>query len=184
MKNPLFSNVEISDTSALDEFAKAAHEALRNSIIEFKYPEALRCGNGPDVWKKLVYEIKTSNEKILNAVANRAGVYAILEAKKDHDWMLKYIGQTTSKSSKTRIISHLVWRNKETKSGKFTGSKFDEIQSSVRRGKDIAFSFVELHPAALRQYIESYLIHEKQPEWNFQGTTLRDQVRSAHYCSL
>lgn len=184
MANPRFSCISLADTSALDAFAVAAHEALRDSIVEFNYPEALRKRDSGSLWKELAPDIRQANESILSQIAGRAGVYAILAAKKNKDWDLKYIGQTTSKSSKNRICSHLVWRNKETKSGKFTGSKFDEIQAAVRWKKDIALSFVEIHPATLRQYVESYLIQKKQPEWNFQGTTLVGQRKSARRCPL
>jgi hypothetical protein len=184
MANPSFSCISLADTSALDAFASDAHKALRRSIIEFNYPEALRGRHGENLWKRLAPQIRQANESILSQIAGRAGVYAILAAKKDGEWNLKYIGQTTSKSSKTRICSHLVWRNKETKSGKFTGSKFDEIQAAVRWNKDIALSFVEIRPAALRHYVESYMIQKRQPEWNFHGTTEAAQRRSARRCIL
>lgn len=184
MASSRFSCISLADTSALDAFSVDAHEALRASIVQFKYPPDLQNGNGQARWKELVPAIREANEAILSQVAKRAGVYAILVAKRNQEWQLKYIGQTTSNSSKTRICSHLVWRNKETASGRFTGSKFDEIQTEVRRKKDIAFSFVEIHPATLRQYVESYLIQRKQPEWNFHGTTLEGQRRSSRDCTL
>jgi len=56
-----------------------------------------------------------------------------------------------------RIRSHIVWRNKNTKSGKITGSKFDEVQKITLSGKKLGFSFVEIHPAPL-----SVITGEKQ----------------------
>lgn len=184
MKIRLFARISIADTTILNAFAVAANNALKSSVREFKYPEALKSKHGAMCWKEHTHEIKEINRKILKAVSDRAGVYAILVAKKDEDWTLKYIGQTTSKGSKGRLTSHLVWRNKETKSGKYTGSKFDEIQYAVKSKEKIGLSFVELHPATLRHFIESYLIEKKQPEWNFHGTTARGQRKSSRNCSL
>jgi hypothetical protein len=85
---------------------------------------------------------------------------------------------------KQRIRSHLVWRNKKTKSGKFTGSKFDEVQHHISHGFDIALSFIEIEPESLRHYVEEMVLARSNPEWNFHGTTLQGQNLSKHFCNI
>jgi hypothetical protein len=184
MSESLFSVVSISDTNALDAFAAEAHIALRESIVPFEYPKAVRSRKGALEWKNAIVEIDRMNRETLESIAGRAGVYALFVAKASGDWQLKYIGQAKGNGSKQRIRSHVVWRNRFTKSGKFTGSKFDEVQSAVSRKRDIAISFVELAPASLRHYVENYLIDAKQPEWNYHGTTAKQQIRSNSHCLL
>ena len=82
---------------------------------------------------------------------------------------LKYVGQTNAKGAKQRIRSHLVWRNKETKSGKYTGSKFDDVVNNVILGKSIYLSFCEISPESLRHYIEEKLFSSVENGWNIHG---------------
>ncbi len=181
---PLFSSVSLAETTALDVFTAAAHEALKNSIFEFKYPDAIRRRSGKVLWKDHISEIRLANKEVLSCIDKKAGVYAIFVAGPSEDWDLKYIGQTASSGSTSRICSHLVWRNKETRSGRYTGSKFDEIQAEVARKRDVAISFVEIYPATLRQYVESFLIQKKQPDWNLQGVALATKRRRSGRCVL
>lgn len=179
-----FSCISMANTSALDAFTQAAHAALSNSIVQFEYPRTLRSRSGASAWKESVDDIINRNKRILDALSGRAGVYALLIARVNQEWSLKYVGQVAAKGCLARIKAHLVWRNKETLSGRYTGSRFDEVQSAVSRKMDVGLSFVELHPANLRQYIESYLIHKKQPEWNTHGTTELGQLTSRRHCCL
>jgi len=82
---------------------------------------------------------------------------------------LKYIGQTKSTGARGRIRSHLVWRNKDTKSGKYTGSKFDEVVDKVTSGKCIYLSFCEISPSSLRHYVEEQLFIGVKNGWNKHG---------------
>lgn len=153
-----------------------AEKALRAKVCQFHYPERLKgraCSHA--IWKDIYREIDSMNEAILSAVTRKAGVYAILTADPEKDWQLQYLGQVKSSGSKMRMRSHLVWRNSETKSGKFTGSKFDEVQGALKLGQDIGLSFVEIKPASLRHYVEETLIGRFQPAWNLHGTTLLGQ---------
>jgi len=99
-------------------------------------------------------------------VAGKAGVYSIFRLKKNKQWELLYTGQTQSKTARQRIRSHIVWRNKKTTSGKFTGSQFDEVQRIIISGEKLGFSFIEIFPAPLRHYIEEMLIEVLRPPWN------------------
>jgi len=157
---------------------------LRNSIIDFKYPKAVQCKHGRDAWKANYKSIDELNETILESIKGRGGVYAIHIARPGKDWHLKYIGQAKAALSRQRIRSHLVWRNKETLSGRFTGSKFTEIQDAVCSGYDVAITFVEIEPESLRHYVEEELLKKKNPEWNLHSTTLRRQQISMIHCSL
>lgn len=180
----MFEKAIIESESHLTTLVNNALCALRKSIKEIQYPQDLRRRANIGMWGRRYKEIDTLNKHVLSTLKEKAGVYVILVAMPNKDWQLKYIGQTNESGSKQRIRSHIVWRNKSTKSGKFTGSKFDEVQHAVIQGSDIAISFVEIAPASLRHYVEEVLIKKKQPEWNFNGTTLQGQKRSARFCVL
>lgn len=155
---------------------------LRASVTPFLYPAMVRGrGGSADLWQPQCAEIDSLNQQTLKSVDGKAGVYAILTATQRQSWELQYLGQVKSSGSRARIRSHLVWRNKQTKSGLYTGSKFDEVQSALRQGKDIGFAFVQIEPSALRHYLEEVLIQRFQPAWNLHGTTLLGQ-RSNSRC--
>jgi hypothetical protein len=171
-----------NDHDPLTQLRADAEKCLRASVEEFVYPSALK-GRGANhkLWEIQCSEIDLLNQKTLKSVDGRAGVYAIFTAERQQGWDLQYLGQVKSAGARARIRSHLVWRNKKTKSGRYTGSKFDEVQAALRQGKDIGFAFVQIEPAALRHYVEEVLIHSLQPGWNFHGTTLLGQ-RSNFRC--
>ena len=122
-------------------------------------------------WRQNYKEIDRLNEILLDNISRKAGVYSLFTPNEKKQWELLYIGQTQSKTARQRIRSHIVWRNKKTESGKFTGSQFDEVQKIVMSGKELGFSFVEIYPAPLRHYIEENLIEELSPPWNKHKTT-------------
>ncbi|CAN7659665.1 hypothetical protein [Duganella sp. LjRoot269] len=161
----------------------SALQQLKGSINEFTYPDDLKRSNNKDMWKFRYKEIDNMNVDIMSAISGKSGVYAILSAQPNERWVLQYIGQAKSSVSKQRIRSHLVWRNKDTKSGRFTGSKFDEVQQALRAGNDIALSFIEISPASLRHYVEEMLIDKMQPAWNLNGTTAQRQRVNRMHCS-
>jgi hypothetical protein len=184
MEISMYKEVEISDKKILKELLSSARKCLNSTKVKFIYPDLFKEKGAVDTWKEHYKEIDKANIDVLNNIDKRGGVYAIFAAKPKKEWQLKYIGQTKSESSKQRIRSHLVWRNKKTKSGKSTGSKFDELQRLVVSGHDVALSFVEVSPESLRHYVEEELINKTQPQWNHNGTTLKGQKRSHMRCSL
>lgn len=174
----------ITEYDPLQVLLQACKEGLRENIHEIKYPSTLRCRQAKNIWESHTEEIDSLNCEILSSLTGRSGVYAIYVAKPKTDWNLKYVGQAKGTVLKQRIRSHLVWRNKNTKSGKFTGSKFDEVQSHISLGYDIALSFIEIVPESLRHFVEEMILARSHPEWNFHGTTLGGQDRSKNFCSI
>lgn len=120
------------------------------------------------------------NKNLLGHISGKDGVYALYILDGNNNWAIQYVGQTQSKTSRQRIRSHIVWRNKITKSRKITGSKFDEVQETILSGKRLGFSFVEIHPASLRHYVEETLIKDLQPPWNFHGIIKIKHNHTAH----
>lgn len=163
------------DYDPLGDLVADAKRYLRNQQIPILYPDALRKRHDLADWKRLISEICALNSGLLTGIANRGGVYAIwveARASTNLDWELKYIGQTKGELSRQRIRSHLIWRNKETNSGRFTGSMFDQVRSQVALKREIALSYVEVDPETLRHFLESTLLAKYHPQWNTQGTIL------------
>ncbi len=180
----MFRTVAIREQFTLDALVADVLVALRTSVVETRYSDSLRRPSNGGLWATDYPEIDKLNESILESLKGRGGVYAILVADPKGAPHLKYSGQTNAAGSKQRIRSHFIWRNKITPSGRFTGSKFDEVQRSVSRKFDIYIAFVEVAPESLRHYVEETLIKKKHPPWNFNGTTLRGQRRSERHCVL
>jgi hypothetical protein len=134
------------------------------------YPEPLREKVDLEFWKAFYKEIDNLNKKTLDQIANRPGVYAIYEKSSKAEPEMRYVGQTDAGGAKQRLRSHVVWRNKDTKSGKFTGSKFDEVFKTVTSGGEIYISFCEIYPASLRHYVEENLFKYLVNGWNIHGT--------------
>ena len=174
----------MTDQDPLQVLLQKCKESLRETIHEIKYPSALHGSKAIKLWELYTEEIDTLNAETLSSLSGRGGVYAIYVAKPNTDWSLKYVGQAKGTVLRQRIRSHLVWRNKNTKSGKFTGSKFDDIQSHVSLGYDIALSFIEVIPESLRHYVEEMILARSHPPWNFHGTTLEGQNLSKTFCSI
>ncbi|WDP92314.1 MAG: GIY-YIG nuclease family protein [Desulfobacter sp.] len=171
----MFETADIKSDEHLIDLVNSVRTKIKNNIIEVTYPEVLKQRSGKKIWEDLYKEIDSLNEKLLKSIESRGGIYIIFSAKPNEEWELKYIGQVKSTGTRQRIRSHLIWRNKDTKSGKSTGSKFDEVMSKVTKGHDIAFSFVEINPESLRHYVEEILINKCQPSWNYNGTNLTGQ---------
>jgi hypothetical protein len=167
----------------LKKLTTAALRTLRSSIVEVEFPDELRRKVEPDIWRDHYGRVDELNKSLLSAVQNKAGVYAILAARGDKDWQLCYIGQAKDSVTRQRVRSHLIWRNKDTPSGRSTGSKFDEVKSAINNGKRIGFSFVEISPPSLRHYVESALITQHHPEWNFHGTTAMGMQSHRKFCN-
>lgn len=170
LPEPIFKRVKIKSESSLMKLTNNVKSKLTETIFKIQYPTCLRCKKGINEWELKYKEIDTLNKEILDSVSNRAGIYGIFLLTYYNNWKIQYVGQTQSKTSKQRIRSHIVWRNKNTKSGQITGSKFDEVQKNVLIGQNIGFSFVEIYPEALRHYVEETLIIGSQPPWNKHGS--------------
>ncbi|MGF1752096.1 hypothetical protein L4C33_00645 [Vibrio makurazakiensis] len=175
----MFNQVQVSDMTPLKSLLTEARSALRTKHKKFTYPSELRSRTcSLETWEQNYKKIDLLNQDILDEISQRAGVYAVFsQSKQKPNLEVMYIGQTAGNGSRQRVRSHLVWRNKDTKSGKSTGSKFDELRSLVAKGYDIYISFVEINPASLRHYVEDELIQKIQPRWNHNGTTLAGQCR-------
>lgn len=180
----MFETSKLESNEHLDELVRCTREKMKQQIVEVKYPNVLRQKIGREIWDTVYQDIDKLNEKLLKCVDGRGGVYSIFTAKPEKEWELKYIGQVKSNGARQRVRSHLIWRNKKTVSGKSTGSKFDEIMSEVTKGREIAFSFVEIEPESLRHYVEEVLINKCQPLWNYNGTTLNGQKSKGHRSCL
>lgn len=163
----MFSTVSYQASKEFDplkELVSSAKKILKESMQLVSYPDEITVDN----WKSLYKDIDKSNCALLDSVNKKSGVYAILTLNHKNRITLKYIGQTASEYSKQRIRAHLVWRNKITTTGKFTGSKFNEVQAAVVNRRKVYISFVEIKPDALRHYVEESLLKYFSPEWNIQ----------------
>jgi len=166
---PMFKRIEVETEEHLLKLVASAKEHLSKSINNVRYPDDLRNEEGLSEWKDKYKMIDKLNKSLLSHISNKDGVYALYILNGNNNWEIQYVGQTKSKTARQRIRSHIVWRNKNTKSGKITGSKFDEVQKIILSGKKLSFSFVEIHPAPLRHYVEETLIKDLQPPWNLHG---------------
>jgi len=132
----------------------------QKNINEFEYPKELR-NSKKNTWEKHVSEIKRRNESKLKKISSKAGVYALFTKSLAKDkWQLKYMGQTASKYSRSRIINHLITKHKDT------GAKLEVIKKAVQNGKYIGIVFIEINPSELRHFLEERLISIHKPEWN------------------
>ncbi|MCD6185961.1 MAG: GIY-YIG nuclease family protein [Deltaproteobacteria bacterium] len=166
----MFKTYKIKTDKHLRELLDKLKAALLNSLQIVNYPTSLRGKAAIFKWNLNYKEIDKINNELLKNISNKAGVY-LLSTYEGRRRKILYIGQTQSKTARQRIRSHIVWRNKKTKSGKITGSQFDKVQKIIVSGKKLNFSFVEIQPASLRHYIEENLIEELNPPWNKHKTS-------------
>lgn len=183
----MFSRITYSpkpEDDPLKALIKSARAALANNRVEIAYPRQLRAKGNHSYWEELVAELDRINSDVLSSIANRGGVYGIWTTQGENQWHLKYIGQAKGSLIRQRIRNHLIWRNKQTTSGKYTGSKFDEVQSALASKHDISLTFVEISPESLRHYVEEVILNRSNPEWNLHGTTAKGQKLSRIRCSV
>jgi catechol 2,3-dioxygenase-like lactoylglutathione lyase family enzyme len=166
----------------LQLLTETALTALKTRVVRVQYPAELCQPRTNAEWLGHCHRIPRHNPGLFESIKGRSGVYVILTAAPASQWTLRYIGQSNAEGMSKRIRSHLVWRNKETQSGSFPRSKFDEVSKSVAEGKHIGFSFVEIDPASLRHYVEDTLIRRFHPRWNVHGTSAELQRSSAGVC--
>ena len=164
----MFKTSKINSDTDLKSLVESVKDNLENNRVLFSYPEVLTNANGLKKWASTYKEIDVLNNASLLDVKDKAGVYALYVGEADEDPILKYIGQTNADGAKQRIRKHLVWRNKITKSGKYAGSKLDEIIKCVISGQHIYLSFCEISPPSLRHYVEENLFPCVVDGWNKQ----------------
>ena len=146
----------------LNSFLSDVQRMLLNqkNINEFEYPKELR-NSKKNTWEKHVSEIRRRNESKLKEISAKSGVYALFTKSLDKNkWQLKYIGQTWSKHSRSRITNHLITKHKDT------GAKLEVVKRSVQNGEYIGIVFIEVKPSELRHFLEERLISIHKPEWN------------------
>ena len=156
------NTVEFPDDKLLDSFLSTVANKLfnPNNITEFVYPEKLR-NSKKDTWEKFIPEIRKQNESKLKEISAKSGVYALfIKAFAKNKWQLKYIGQTWSKYSRSRITNHLITKHKDT------GAKLEVVKRTVQNGEYIGIVFIEVKPSELRHFLEEKLISKYKPEWN------------------
>jgi hypothetical protein len=175
----MFKILKYEEYEQLYKFVSEAERLLKGSVQTVNYPVELKIDGAISKWRHKYKEIDTANQNLFENISDKAGVYTLSTLDKDNNWEILYIGETQSKTAKQRIRSHIVWRNKETKSGKITGSQFDQVQTIIMAGKDLGFSFVEIQPAAMRHYIEENLIEKINPPWN-KHKKLKNITTSLH----
>ena len=110
-------------------------------------------------------KLKNDNECLLKEITGNANVYAIFACDKgETKYSLRYLGQSKSKSSRTRLTNHLIKKNEKT------GAKLSKVIDHVQAGGSIKVSWISITPESLRHYVEEQLI-EKHPEceWNKHG---------------
>ena len=164
-----FPTSKIKSEKELETLVIEVRNNLNDHKVMFNYPETLKEKIDLGFWEAFYKEIDKLNKDTLDKITKRGGVYAIFEKLSNKKSELKYIGQTDADGSKSRIRSHVVWRNKDTPSGKYTGSKFDEVFQCVTSGKEIYISFCEIDPPSLRHYVEEKLFHTVTNGWNKHG---------------
>lgn len=162
----MFKKLQIESEEPLKKLLKQSESVLLKSIQLVHYPSALKQAISSSEWRNNYHKIDSLNQPLLDSVSGKAGVYSLFTQNIKKQWDVLYIGQTQSKTARQRIRSHIVWRNKQTRSGKFTGSQFDEVQGIIMAGEELGFSFVEIYPAPIRHYIEENLIKKLNPPWN------------------
>ena len=163
--------------------ANSALAGLRAAAVKVTHPEVLCRGTARTHWRAHYPSIDQANAGVLDALSRRDGIYAIFVGDPDGPWVLKYIGQTNADGARQRIRSHVVWRNKETPSGRSTGSKFDEVCEAVSTCKHVGLSFVAIEPGSLRHYVEAVLIRRFRPPWNSHGASHRHATADADDCT-
>ena len=165
-----FPNSKIISESDLNTLVEDVKNKIENGKVVFHYPEKFRRKIKLSTWETNYKEIVSLNKALLDEIHNRAGVYAVYVKEPAGDIQLMYVGQTNAGGARQRIKSHLVWRNKDTESGKSTGSKFDEVFVKVTSGFDIYISFCQVEPASLRHYVEENMFMLASDGWNIHGT--------------
>lgn len=165
----MFPKSTIESQADLLVLVAEARLNLNSNRVPFLYPVTLTKSIPLEEWRAISPEIEVLNAEALDAITNRGGVYAIYVGDSKDEMQLMYVGQTNASGARSRIRSHLVFRNKETTSGRSTGSKFDEVFAAVTAGKLIYMSFCEISPDSLRHFVEESLFPDVVEGWNVHG---------------
>lgn len=146
---------------SLEAYRDAVEKELFNvdSWQHVSYPERATV-----IWN--VDQLVKLNEHVLKMVAGNANVYAIFVRQSGAEsYQLRYIGKTTNKLARQRIMNHLI--KKHTK----TGAMLDKVKEVVGAGGGVSISWVKIEPESLRNYLEEELI-KRHPEacWNRENS--------------
>ncbi len=153
----------------LQNFWKDAWKIMEKGIVVVKYPDSLTVNHqlSWEEWDASINKMRGFNDKLLNSIHKKAGVYGIFTRKSPKSkWVVKYIGHTTY--AKQRIANHLFTKHERT------DAKLPEVKSAIKNGQDIGISFVEIKPAELRRYVEMMIIAHLQPDWCRHGRSNED----------
>lgn len=104
---------------------------------------------------------KGFNGEQLNKIAGESGVYTIwIQTTTSTD--PHYIGHTAGQTARTRLTNHFFKRDPRT------GSQLVNVETAVKNGCTVGFTFVAVEPPLIRLYVESVLIarHHEQCIWN------------------
>lgn len=103
-----------------------------------------------------------ANRALLEHVSGSASIYAIFTVDYgDKKHSLRYIGKTTKRLARQRIVNHLFRKHEKT------GSKLDRVVAHVRDGGAVLIAWVEVDPESIRNYLEEELIdRHREADWN------------------
>jgi hypothetical protein len=158
-----FATKSLPEVLPLRRFAKSCYLAMRDNVELVPYPTEVLQHDCQAIWSNYRNEIDQALEPLLAEVAGRAGVYALCTQDKRGTIRVKYIGQAKADGMRSRFRAHLINKNK------VTGSQLARVKQHCAAGMSMGFSFVEVRPAEIREYVEAWMIDRVCPDWNFQG---------------
>jgi len=111
-----------------------------------------------------------ANQTLLTE-ARSANLYAIFTATCGAEHSLRYLGKTTRRLARQRIINHLFRKDERT------GSKLAQVVAHASGGGTVEIAWVEVDPESLRNYLEEELIlRHPEADWNREN---RASIRAA-----
>ncbi len=136
-----------------------------NDIL--KYNKIEKYFNDKNNVLKVSKNNKIEFELIQNLIDNsefKPNLYGILiKELNSEEWELKYIGQRKSKFIKDRLRQHLIKKHIKT------GAQLDNVNRSLKIGRQIGIKLFAVEPDELRQYYEQKLLQNIQNvNWNKQ----------------
>lgn len=163
MAQPDLFKRKVFDVSKLSPTYKEVKRIFQSTKERTKviYPPGIK-DTSDEEWLKHKDTIVKDNNPILESCRDRAGVYGIYVTDNGKA-ELKYVGQTTDKTSLMSIVNHLIYKHKDT------GAQLESVRTAVVDGSEIELVFVEIAPKELREYVEHKLITDLTPNWNKKG---------------
>jgi hypothetical protein len=158
------ATLKFPNEKLLSTFLEGASDLLldESNIFWFQHPKGINAKS----WMNEKHQdfIKEKNKHITDHFHKRSCIYAIWE-KRGIKIFLRYVGQTTDKTSKQRVFNHFIAKHPRT------GSKLAKVQESIANGYTVGVTLVEIKPKQMRQYLEQMLIKENKSVlmWNLMG---------------